>query len=178
MASCSELRAELAWRESLKNHAPEEEIETFRQMQLPSKPPKRLPHYAVPNTTAILPNYHNEEQDVIQRAFAAANYDLIRELPEELRFTEVHKARREKMEEMRRAHVLKNEDGKVPSQIKATTFAGTFEPFTYNPSPYNMMRQLASKELAEAREKKDVIAGGVDFKPPGRCVLMLIALCL
>ena len=60
-----------------------------------SVPVARLPRYALPNLTRILPDFVNSEQDFIRRTFQASNYDRLSTLPDDIRAQRVHEARLE-----------------------------------------------------------------------------------
>ena len=60
-----------------------------------SVPVARLPRYALPNLTSILPDFVNSEQDFIRRTFQASNYDRLSTLPDDIRAQRVHEARLE-----------------------------------------------------------------------------------
>ena len=52
-----------------------------------------VPHYQLPNFSSILPEYTNSEQDYIKGAFSCSNFASITKVPNDLKPTEISKAR-------------------------------------------------------------------------------------
>jgi hypothetical protein len=61
------------------------------------EPKKALPHYALPNFSVVLPDYANNEADIIRNAFNTANFRSISALPETVKHGTVNRSRFEKM---------------------------------------------------------------------------------
>eukprot|EP00736_Rhodelphis_marinus_P002014 Rmarinus@m.20331 len=111
----------------------------------------KVPHYALPNVAAVLPEYTNSEQDYIRRAFQNGNYTYLATVPDKLRYNGVTEQRAEKMETTRRSLY---EDTKPPfSPPKVPTRRGMFQTFEYIPSPYSLADELMAEEKRKLEEQ-------------------------
>lgn len=119
------------------------------------EPPKpTLPHYALPNFSVVLPDYANNEADVIRSAFNTANFRSIADLPDTVRNGAVNRSRFEKMTANRQSPL----DGTALAPGSETALFGQlrrlpdktnkpkyFMEFEYMPSPYSLAEELAKE---------------------------------
>lgn len=131
----------------------------------------KVPRYAMPNVSSLLPNYANSEQEFIHRTFHTGNYDQIRSLPNTLKEQQVQTARLARMEAARRFLMpsLEERQGEVGPRSNQQ---GLFQVFEYLPSRYSLADELASKERVESEAKRMTI-GGKEFTPAGGVGLKL-----
>jgi len=119
-----------------------------------------LPRYAMPNVSSMLPEYGNLEQDLIGRAFNAANYDAIARLPADIDHSTVAGARRMAIEAARTAAAAPH-DGTRNARRN-----GLFSEFEYSQSEYDLYNQLENKAREEHKAIMATISG-TEFKLPG-----------
>jgi hypothetical protein len=109
---------------------------------------QRVPHYAEPTITSVLPTYLNEEQDMIRNAFHAGNFRSMHMLPNEMRANYVNEARANHM------------DANITSAFGVAPFGsyrvagkdgprGLFQEFEYAPEPSALADELKAQEKAE-----------------------------
>jgi len=114
----------------------------------------------MPNVSSMLPEYGNLEQDLIGRAFNAANYDAIARLPADIDHSTVAGARRMAIEAARTAAAAPH-DGTRNARRN-----GLFSEFEYSQSEYDLYNQLENKAREEHKAIMATISG-TEFKLPG-----------
>lgn len=138
------------------------------------EPPKpTLPHYALPNFSVVLPDYANNEADVIRSAFNTANFRSIADLPDTVRNGAVNRSRFEKMTANRQSPL----DGTALAPGSETALFGQlrrlpdktnkpkyFMEFEYMPSPYSLAEELAK----ESRVHNAQLVAGAGHAGPFR----------
>ncbi|CAG9460969.1 unnamed protein product [Pedinophyceae sp. YPF-701] len=133
----------------------------------------KMPRYAMPNMSHALPQFFGREGEQIQLAFHTGNYNAIADLPDKLEHLAVLNAKKEVLAQVRRTIVPAREDGKLPSQVKATTQQGTFREFEYIPTPYEPPATSTADIRKPDPEKLKKIADGKAFVTSGRIGLRL-----
>lgn len=125
-------------------------------------PKQSLPHYALPNFSVVLPDYANNEADVIRSAFNTANFRSIADLPDAVKNGAVNRSRFEKMTLNRQSPlegtaaypgsetVMYGQVRKLPDK---TNKAKYFMEYEYTPSPYSLADELAKEERLSNAEK-------------------------
>lgn len=120
-------------------------------------PPQPTPHYQLPNFASILSSDGNSEQDFIQRAYNAANFTSIRDLPDTIKPGEVTV--------LRQQHILENRkptlsaDDIVALRREAARRNGLFHEFEYIPSRYSLRDEMSTKERLESEARRLDIGG-------------------
>ena len=139
------------------------------------EPPKKsLPHYALPNFSVVLPDYANNEADVIRSAFNTANFRSIADLPDTVKNGAVNRSRFEKMTINRQSPlegtaaaagddtVLFGQQRRLPDK---TNRAKYFMEFEYMPSPYSLAEELAKDERNANNVKVAQAGHALTFRP-------------
>ena len=138
-----------------------------------SVPVARLPRYALPNLTSILPDFVNSEQDFIRRTFQASNYDRLSTLPDDIRAQRVHEARLEHIDKslhLSSVSVGGSEDGQGGNGGvwgNSGAGGGVFQEFEYISSPYGLADQISALESEASEFKRREVGHGEDFRPGG-----------
>ena len=129
----------------------------------PQKPseiatPAKLPHYALPNFSTVLPTYTNYEADAVVSAFRVGNFYSIKDLPENLRPGQVARQRFQKILENRQQSETCD-----TYQPKRTCFSE----FEYIPSPYSIAETMAREERLAHEKKVSQFGNGSEWRPSG-----------
>lgn len=138
-----------------------------------SVPVARLPRYALPNLTSILPDFVNSEQDFIRRTFQASNYDRLSTLPDDIRAQRVHEARLEHIDKslhLSSVSVGGSEDGRRGAGGlwgNSGAGGGLFQEVEYISSPYGLADQISALESEASEFKRREVGHGEDFRPGG-----------
>jgi hypothetical protein len=120
----------------------------------------RLPHYALPNFSTVLPTYTNYEADAVVSAFRVGNFYSIKDLPENLRPGQVARQRFQKILENQQQ--AENCDTYQPKRM-------CFSEFEYIPSPYSIVETMAREERLAHEKKVSEFGGGSEWRPTGAC---------
>lgn len=106
----------------------------------------RIPRYALPNASSLLPEYVNEGADYIYKTFHSGNYNYLRRLPEKIDDQSVGAARRDLQEQP----FASGTRSKSPS--KGYIAKGRlFQDFEYIPSPVTNQSPPRSSRAPEGR---------------------------
>ncbi|KAL1495714.1 hypothetical protein AB1Y20_016577 [Prymnesium parvum] len=103
----------------------------------------KLPHYALPNFSVVLPTFSNHEPDVITQAFRVGSYVSLSDLPNKLNAGQVSRSRFQK--------IL---DNRQPSDAEPQPYkpkAKLFSEFEYVPSPFNLADDLIRAERKQSQ---------------------------
>jgi len=106
---------------------------------------EKVPHFALPNFSVVLPTFSNHESDVITQAFRIGNYVSLSSLPNTVRPGQVSRSRFQK--------IL---DNRQPSDAEPTAYkpkAKYFSEFEYMPSPFSMADEVAKVERLASEAK-------------------------
>ena len=98
------------------------------QVQVPST----MPRYMMPNFSSILPEYANEEADLIKHAFSVGNFQSITKIPDKI------KTANQRQREIR----TKIQKKKESNASKIVTSCGLFSQFEYIPTKYGLVEEL------------------------------------
>ena len=141
-----------------------------------SVPLARLPRYALPNLTSILPDFVNSEQDFIRRTFQASNYDRLSTLPDDIRAQRVHEARLDHIDKSLHLSSMsvggpEEGDGKGGGRGGGWGNSGAggalFQEFEYISSPYGLADQISALESEASEFKRREVGHAEDFCPGG-----------
>ena len=123
---------------------------------------KRIPHYALPNVAAILPDYANIEQETIGQAFRAGNFTYLQAVPNQVNPNFIAKAKASEQEWTRKSGFV--DQTRVPfSPAKAPSRHTVFQEFEYIPSLYTLSDELRSEERKQKTLKQQEVAGAQPF---------------
>jgi len=114
----------------------------------------KLPHYALPNFSVVLPTYSNNEADVITQAFRIGNYVSLSALPNTVKPGQVSRSRFQKILDNRQPAEDWNVSLGAPYKPKAKTFSE----FEYVSTPFSLADELA--KAARETSHKAVAAAG------------------
>eukprot|EP00455_Lapot_gusevi_P032137 TRINITY_DN3502_c0_g1_i2.p1 TRINITY_DN3502_c0_g1~~TRINITY_DN3502_c0_g1_i2.p1 ORF type:complete len:456 (-),score=53.94 TRINITY_DN3502_c0_g1_i2:410-1777(-) len=107
---------------------------------------KPVPHYALPNIAAVLPDYTNSEADMIRQAFQTGNFRHLNTIPTEIKPNNILEARVEMMQS--------NRNFSLSGQYKkALNKNGLFHEFEYVESPIDRTSQIKNAERKAHKER-------------------------
>jgi len=118
-------------------------------------PPRsaRQPHYALPTTSTVLPEYANSEADVIRASFTTGNYRLISHLPNELKAHHVSEATASRIDDnITSAHFVAPH-GSV-RRLGGRGNDALFSTFDYKPEQYDRAVQLQTEMRKQQEERR------------------------
>jgi len=122
---------------------------------------KKIPHYALPNVAAILPDFSNVEQETIMQAFRTGNYTYLQAVPNQVNPNFIAKAKASDQDWTRKSGFV---DGKPAwSPAKAPSRGTVFQEFEYIPSLYTLADELKSEEREQNERTMKALAGDKPF---------------
>lgn len=152
-------------------------VEVPEERSLPSSGgATQVPHYALPNFTTILPDYINQEQDMIRQAYQANNYKSLSRMPNQINTSTVSKARLDHIERnLKDPPANEAQLAMGRSLLKVTNTNGLFQEFEYIPSRYTLADEIRSRErevhvqkIMTDKEGKSKPFFPVGVKPSGK----------
>jgi len=110
--------------------------------------PSKLPHYALPNFSVVLPTYSNSEQDIITQAFRIGSCVRISALPNTIKAGGVSRSRYQRILDNRQSA----EDWNVNPGAAYKPKTKVFSEFEYMPSPFSLVEELRHQERVKSEE--------------------------
>lgn len=125
---------------------------------LESSGSNKAPHYALPNVAQVLPQYANEEADMIRQAFQPGNFRSITKLPNDLRFNSINEMKNNAIDNNLASSTANAPYGSYKT-VGRTTYFSAFE---YQGSDYGLLEELRKETRGGTSELKE---GQQDFLP-------------